>query len=268
MRKLLKEHRLNLLQAQHKKIIEDTFDDGLGNWRVIEGDWHQVTVDTNEDKKTGIEGELLIDAAGSWEGGIMEREIELDTYGEIIFERYVKNDDPKTGENKLNFYIDGELKASMKGPIPWRRVEPIGVSPGKHVVRFEYKVGKDKTHKSGIIDTFTVWESRAVDATIAKYTPPKPVLNVAQQRTLRGHTRFQEMTATDTEINFSVLFNGLSYLDFATHHDKIFYFIDEFGVCYRGIFVGNFDPKSVALNHVYYVNLTMIAPQKVGVGFV
>jgi hypothetical protein len=38
MRSLLKHHKLNLIQARHKKIIEDDFDNGLGQWKVVEGD--------------------------------------------------------------------------------------------------------------------------------------------------------------------------------------------------------------------------------------
>lgn len=270
MRGLLQNHRLKLIQARHKKIVEDTFEEGMGEWRIVEGDWHQVTVDTNVDDKTGIEGDFLIDAAGSYYGGIAEREVELENYGEIIFERYVKNDDVSTGTNRLNFYIDGVLKYSVDGPTPWRRIEPIGMSPGKHTLRFEYIVdaGENPVGKSGIFDSFTIWEGRTINTTIANYTPPKPLKNVSQNRTLRGHTRFQEMVASDTEINFSALFDGPSFLEFMANSDEIFYFVDEFGVVYRGLFPAVVDPESRALNHLYYVNLSMIAPQKAGVGFV
>ena len=270
MRSLLNSHKLKLIQARHKKIVEDTFDNGMGEWRLVSGDWHQVTIDTNEDNKAGIEGEFLINAAGSYYGGITEREVELKNYGEIVFERYVKNDDIKTGTNRLNFYIDDVLKLSIDGPTPWRRIEPIGISPGKHTLKFEYIVNAEANPigKSGIFDSFTIWEGRTINTTIAKYAPPKPLKNIAQNKTLRGYTRFQEMMASDTEINFSTMFNGPSFLEFMTNSDEIFYFIDEFGVCYRGIFPTMVDPESKALNHLYYVNLSMIAPQKVGVGFV
>jgi hypothetical protein len=268
MRGLLKYHKLNLIQARHKKIVEDDFDNGLGKWSVVKGDFHQVTIDTNADDKTGIEGDFLINSAGSYAGGVVEREIELSNYGEIIFERYVKNDDIKSGKNKLNFYIDGVLKLSIEGPSPWRRIEPIGVSPGKHIVRFEYVVDGSLIGKSGIFDTFTVWEGRTINTTIAKYTPPKPKRQIAQNKTLRGYTRFQEMTESDTEINFSAIFDGPPFLEFIANSDKIFYFVDEFGVCYRGIFPSNIEPESKALNSLYYITLSMLCPQKVGVGFV
>ena len=268
MRRLLKHHNLNLIQARHKKIIEDTFDSGLGEWQVVSGDWHHVTVDSNADDKMGIEGGVLFDSAGSYSGGVVKREIELATYGEILFERYVKNDDVTTGKNKLNFYIDDVLKFSLDGPTSWRRVEPIGVSPGAHTVKFEYVVEESLSGKSGIFDTFTVWEGRPVDAVIAKHTPPKPIRNISENKTLRGHTRFQEMTASDTEISFSAMFNGHSFLDFIVNSNEIFYFVDEFGVCYRGIFPNSIEPESKVLKQLYYTNLSMIAPQKAGVGFV
>ena len=75
MRSLLNNHKLRLIQARHKKIVEDTFDSGLDGWTPLEGDWHQVTVDTNVDEKTGIEGDFLINAAGSYYGGTVEKEI-------------------------------------------------------------------------------------------------------------------------------------------------------------------------------------------------
>jgi hypothetical protein len=209
---------------------------------------HQVKVDTNADDKTGIEGDFLINSAGSSSGGIAEREIFLENYEEIVFERYVKNDKANTGKNKLNFYIDGVLKLSVEGPSPWRRIEPIGVSPGKHIVKFEYIVERSLSHKSGIFDTFTVWEGRTINTTIAKYAPAKPIRQIAQNKTLRGYTRFQEMTASDTEVNFSAMFDGSSFLEFMANSDKIFYFVDEFGICYRGLFPSLIDPEGKALS--------------------
>lgn len=265
IKNLLSYHKLKLIQARQRKIIEDTFDDGMGEWY---GGFHHVTVDTNIDDKTGIEGDFLIDAAGSYNGGVVMRDFELENYGEIVFERYVRNDDVETGGNQLNFYIDDVLKMSIDGPSPWRRVEPIGVAPGKHTVKFEYIVEDRPNLKSGIFDTFTVWEGRSINTTITNYTPPKPYKNVASNDTLRGHTRFQEMVLSDTEINFSAIFKGESFIDFMANSGEVFYFVDEFGVCYRGLFPNSINPECKAMNKLYYINLSMIAPQKVGVGFV
>lgn len=268
MKGLLNNHKLKLLKARYKKVVSDTFEDGLGEWREILGDFHHVTIDTNDDKKAGIEEDLLIDAAGSYDGGLLEREVDLDNYGEIVFEYYVKNDDPGTGNNTLNFYINGKLKLSIDGPTPWRRIPPIGIPPGKSYLWFEYLVKGSKMHKSGVIDSFEIWESRDLNTTISKYSPARPIRDVIQNKTLRGHSRFQEMSASDTAIKFTALFKGEDFHEFIVSSDGIFYFIDEFGVVYRGIFPESIEPEATALNVIYAVSLEMVAPQKTGVGFV
>lgn len=267
MKALLRHHKLRLIQAKQFKIIEDNFESGLGKWRVVSGDFHQVTVDTNEDDKTGMEGELLINACGSYYGGVIEREIELSEYGEIVFERYVKNDSKGKSKNKLRFYIDGTLKLEIEGPNPWRRIEPIGVAPGKHVVRFEYEIQGSPISCSGVFDSFSVWEGRDLNGTVSTYKPPKPSGGITSTQTLRGFTRYQQMAERDTEINFSMMFGGPAFIDFLANINSPFYFIDEFGICYRGIFPEEISPESPALNTLYVVSLRMIAPQKVGVGF-
>lgn len=268
MKGLLNNHKLKLLKARYKKVVSDTFEDGLGKWNNILGEFHHVTVDTNDDKKTGIEEGLLIDAAGSYEGGWIEREVNLENYGEIVFERYVKNDEPSTGTNELNFYINGELKLSIKGPAPWRRIPPIGIAPGKSYLWIEYRVKGSLDHKSGVIDTFEIWESKELNTTISTYSPAKPLRDITQNKTLRGHSRFQEMSASDTSIKFIALFKGADFHEFIVDSDDIFYFIDEFGVVYRGIFPEVIEPEATALNALYAVSLEMVAPQKTGVGFV
>lgn len=268
MRSLLYNHKLQLLKARHKRVLRDEFPAGIEPWRVLEGDFHFVTVDTNADKKAGIEEDLLINAAGSYSGGIMEREFLMKEYGEVVFERYVKNDDPSTGSNILNFYVNDALKLSLEGPTPWRRTHPIGVPPGLNRFKFEYIVKGNPTQKSAVIDTFEIHQAKRINTTISKYTPPKPIKNLVQNNTLRGHSRFQQMKASDTSIKFTALFTGKDYLEFITASDEIFYFIDEFDVVYRGIFPENIEPSSIAMNAIYAVNLEMIAPQKAGIGFV
>lgn len=268
LKSLLKHHRLKLLQARHKRIIRNEFPAGIAPWINTEGDFHFVTVDTNEDKKAGIEEPLLINAAGSYEGGIMEREVTLKNYGEVVFERYVKNDDKSTGKNKLNFYINDVLKLSVDGPAPWRKTQPIGVPPGTNKFKFEYIVEGTPNQKSGVVDTFEIWESKDLNTIVTNYTPARPIRNIVQNKTLRGYSRFQEMNASDTSIKFTAMFKGIDFHEFMTNSDGIFYFLDEFGVIYRGIFPENIEPDSVALNALYTVNLEMVAPQKTGVGFV
>ena len=87
------------------------------------------------------------------------------------------------------------------------------------------------------------------------------------QRVLRGYSRFQEMVASDTEIVFTAVFDGLHFHEFMSRCDEPFYFLDEFGVCYRGIFQEVIEPEAIAMNEVYQVELTMIAGQKTGIGF-
>ena len=268
LKDLLNNHKLKLFQARYKRVIRDEFTDGLGKWHNFLGEWHHVTVDTNDDEKAGIEEGLLIEAAGSYTGGWMEREVNLENYGEIVFERYVKNDDIKTGSNELNIYVNMELKLSIKGPSPWRRIPPIGIAPGKNIIWVEYRIKGNPMHKSGVIDTFEVWESKNLNTTISKFSPARPIKNLTQNKTLRGYSRFQEMSASDTSIKFTALFRGLDFHEFIVNSDGIFYFVDEFGVVYRGIFPETIEPEATALNALYAVTLEMVAPQKTGVGFV
>lgn len=258
---------MRLLKARHKRLIRDEFSDGIDPW-IATGDFHHVTIDTNEDKKAGIEEALLIDAAGSYTGGIMEREVTLKDYGEVVFERYVKNDDPSTGKNKLNFYVNNVLKLTLNGPTPWRRTHPIGIPPGVNKLKFEYIVEGPPNQRSGVVDTFEIWEGKGLNATISNYTPAKPIKNLTQNKTLRGYSRFQQMSESDTAIKFTALFKGADFLEFMATSDDIFYFVDEFGVVYRGIFPENIEPESIAMNSVYAVTLEMVAPQRAGVGFV
>ena len=75
------------------------------------------------------------------------------------------------------------------------------------------------------------------------------------------------MAESDTEISFTAIFNGLDFIEFMQKSNGIFYFIDEFGICYRGIFTESIEPNRIALNEVYTVELTMTADQKAGFGF-
>lgn len=268
MERLLSQHKLKLLYSRHKLIASDTFDNTMSGWD-ISGDWHVMTVDTNEDKSSGLDGGLAVNAAGSYNGGIMTKEIELDDYGEIIFEHYVQNgkDGEESESNYLNFYVDNVKKLEIQGSSPWQRCIPIGLTPGKHTIKFEYKINGSPNDKKGVIDTVMIWQGTGVDCLITEYKPPKPLKNVGSNKVLRGFTRYQEMSSADTEIKFTACFNGLHFLEFIQKSDKPFYFVDEFGVCYRGIFSESIEPKSIALNEVYIVELNMVAGQKTGFGF-
>lgn len=280
---LLRYPDLKLLLARYRRIMLDDFERGptdLYGWNVSvqEGDvnqgWHVMNNDTNEDKSSGLEGGTAIDSLGAWHESTAEKEITLKNYGEISFEHYVKNDPLKDGKvrskNILQFYIDDVLKLEVKGPSPWYRCEPIGLTPGKHKLRFEYILpwdDKDPNERKGVVDTITVHEARDARSLITAYKPPYPVRSAEKVAILRGFSTFQEMKEADTKIEFTAAFEGIDFHDFMIHSSDIFYFVDEFGICYRGVLDGEMEPKSIALSKQYIVDLSMTAGQKAGKGF-
>lgn len=267
MQELLKNPRLRLLRARHKLAFHDTFDcTDLSAW-TIDGHWQVMTEYTNADASLGIDGNLATHSLGSFYGGTIKRSIELNHFGEIFFNHYVQNPRERECPNYLNFYINGVQKLHIRGASPWQACEPIGLPPGQHEIMFEYIVDKPNLRK-GVVDDIEVWECVDVDALITSYTPPRPVKDFARNNTLRGYPRFQEMVATPTEIEFSAAFNDLAFLDFQRHSDSVYYFRDEFGTCYRGIFADAYTPEHIALNSVYVVSLNLLAGQKTGVGFI
>lgn len=265
MKDLLSYNKLKLLYTRNKLILNDTFETITG-WKV-KGDWHVVTVDTNVDLASGLDGNLALNCAGSYSGGIMTKEINLKNYGEIIFEYYLENIKGKEEPNSLKFYIDDVIKLEVSGPSPWQRCIPIGITPGKHTLKYEYILKGEPNKKKAIVDTIMIYESAMVDCLIMEHSPAKPIKNINANKTIRGFTRFQEMTASDTEIAFTAGFDGIAFLEFMQKSDEAFYFVDEFGICYRGIFNENIEPKNIAINEVYFVELSMTAGQKTGIGF-
>ncbi|WP_129596037.1 hypothetical protein [Anaerophilus nitritogenes] len=264
---ILTNPKVKLIHAMQKSIIKDTFDNNLDGWIGDTGAaWHKMTIDTNADQSSGLTGGLALNSAGCYAPGSIEKEIELSNYGEVVFEHYVQNPDEKEEINKLNFYIDGVLKMSIEGPSPWQRCQPIGLTPGKHKFKFEYIV-KNPSGRKGVFDTFLVTQGKDVDCIVIQNNPAKPVSNLASTKTLRGFTRIQQMCQADTEIEFTALFEPIQFQDFIIHSNEIFYYIDEFGSCYRGSFPSKIDPKSIAMDSLYTINLTMLAAQKAGMGF-
>ncbi len=265
MHTLLKNPSLKLLLARDKLIMQDTFENGLGSWQT-DGSWHKVTVDSNADQSSGLDGNLALDCMGAYEAGTVEKTVELQNYGEISFEHYVQNN-KNEGTNYLKFYIDDTLKLEIKGPSPWYRCDPIGLTPGEHTLKFEYVLEGAPNEKKAVVDTIVIEEAKDVPCLITTYKPPKPIKNLAKNSILRGYTTYQEMVESDTEIEFVAAFNGLEFHEFMIQSDREFYFVDEFGVCYRGIFEEAPEPKSIALRKVYYVELILVASSKVGIGF-
>lgn len=271
MQDILNYHKLKLLYTRNNLLLKDSSQTGwnLSSWVRTGGEqaWHIMTTDTNEDKSTGLDGNIALHSAGAWHPGSMEREIILKDYSEILFEHYLKNEDVEHFKNKLAFYVDEVMKLEVTGPSPWQRCIPIGITPGKHKIKFDYEAFGDFAANKGVVDTVMVWESKPVNCLITDYNPPSPSRNLGKNKVLRGYTRYQDMTVADTEIKFSAVFNGQSFLEFMQKSNEPFYFVDEFGICYRGIFPDNVEPKNIAMNELYSVELTMIAGQKTGFGF-
>lgn len=266
MKEFLKYPKLKLLYGKHLKVINETFDT-LDSW-IPSGDWHRMTIDTNTDMSSGLDGNLALNCAGAYNdsGAILERIITLKNYSEITFEYYVQNDDVSNGLNRINFYIDNSLKYTFIGPSPWQRCLPIGLTPGPHKLRFEYLYDGLPNKKKGVIDNVIIYEGKKVNCLITEYSPPSPIRNISSIKTLRGYTRYQEMTASDTEIKFTALFDSLNFNEFMEKSNDIFYFVDEHGIMYRGVFPSSVSAKNITLNQYYSIDLIMISNQKTGVG--
>lgn len=266
MKELLKYQKLRLLNSRSKLILNDTFDGGMNDWKV-QGDWHHVTLETNVDLTLGLSGEIAVNCAGSWTGGTMTKEVELNEFGEIVFEYHTENPKHQEEPNSLKFFIDDAIKLQIDGPSPWTRCVPIGITPGKHTLKFTYELQGEPNHKKSIVDTIMIYEAKEINCLITEYEPAKPLKDINSNKIIRSFTRYQEMTIADTEINFTATFDGLNFLHFMQKSDEVFYFVDEFGICYRGIFPENISPKSIAMNEIYLIDLTLEAGQKTGIGF-
>ncbi len=267
MKDLLAYHKLRLIHAnQIINVFEDYNNKSLGEWQIVAGEWHPITVDSNADVSGGLSGDLAVDCIGSYAGGDIEREIELEEFGEITFGHYVQNEH-LDGNPNLKFYIDDVLKLEVKGPTPWYTCAPIGITPGLHKLRFSYDPDGDLWGKKAVIDTFTISIGKDISCIISNYTPAKPIRNLAENKILRGNTQYQQMTKSDTEISFTATFSGRDFAHFMAISEDVFYFIDEWGICYRGIFPDDTEPSSIALNHVYTVELILKSDSQVGRGF-
>lgn len=274
---LLHNPRLRLMQAKYNLSMENSFESDLCGWAVTDGEWHKMTIDSNADNSAGLDGEAkAFNTAGSYDGGSMEKTVWLNNYGEISFEHYVQNNEPYLDDqynviripNYLRFYVDGILKLEIEGPSPWYRCAPIGLPPGRHHLKFEYDLNGGKRElKKAVVDTITIHEAKDIKCIINSYYPPTPVKGLADNKILRGFSVYQEMVESDTKIEFTAIFQGKYFHEFMINNDKIYYFLDEFGVCYRGSFPEMIEPKSIALGEIYGITLTMIAGQKTGVGF-
>lgn len=260
---------VKLFRAKHKLALKDKFENNsMCGWDVVVPDWHVVSVDTNIDMSSGIEGGLALECAGAYYNNAKMRKIvNIDEYSELVFEHYIQNPNSNAEPNSLKMYLDGQLKINMQGPSPWQVNEPIGLSPGSHEFVFLYNANSP-VGKKAVIDNFVIYESKEVDCLIIKSTPPKPDRNFPTHDILRGFKRIQQTVESNTNISFTAMFEADSFQDFILHADDIYYFKDEFGRVYRGVFSESIEPESIVKGKVYVVNLSMLCQQKAGVGFV
>lgn len=248
------------------RIINDTFLSGDDGWTAAEGDFHQVTIDTNADTSSGLDGGILLNSFGSYYGGTCEKTFEVSSYGELIFEWYLQNDDPDNQDNVLIFYLDGKERLRLARATPWERTRPIGLAPGTHTARFEYDAGAAPDGKKGVFNSFEVWQAVNIPCYVAEYKPPIQDSALNETKTIRGYTRIQQASESDTKIAFQAIFYAEEFIIFRKNARKIFYFADEYGAVYRGIF-REIAPEFTAMASVYSLNLEMICDSRAGEGF-
>lgn len=108
-----------------------------------------------------------------------------------------------------------------------------------------------------------------VGGVITNYKPPVPKLDVKGNKVLLGYTHFQEGIKSDTTIRFSIVFDinseedKLKYLKFIRSYNQYFYFIDEFGIKFKGKFISTFDPDMPIEGEIYYISLEMLCPHDI-----
>ncbi|OON98295.1 MAG: hypothetical protein ATN35_05590 [Epulopiscium sp. Nele67-Bin004] len=151
--------------------------------------------------------------------------------------------------------------------VNWYRVSPIGIGIGTHKLKFVYDNEGDPMGKKAVIDTFNIMEGVDVDCLIYDYTPAKPATALANNKILRGNTKYQKMSKSDVEINFKAYFNQLEYHHFMSICQDDFYFKDEFGTIYRGIFDDGISPELIVMNNLYSVSLALKSDSIIGKGF-
>ena len=260
--------KLYLLDTGNSKslFLNDTFEAGDEGWQIETGQFHHVTIDTNTDASTGLEGDILVNAYGSYYGGTAYKEVEIVQYSEVVFEWYMQNDNPELQDNEFVFYVDGVEKARLVRATPWERIKPVGLAPGKHTLSFTYNAGAIPNGKKGVFNHFQIWKSERIICKVRDYKPPVTESQLSESKTIRGYTRFQEMTEADTILSFQMIINAEYFQNFQRNMRKIFYFVDEFGIAYRGVF-RNITSDKIALGSVYSFDLDFISDSKVGYGF-
>jgi len=254
---------LSIRLANTRTLTNDTFDYDMDGWKIKSGEWHHVTIDTNEDESSGISGDVLVNAMGSYYGGVVSKTLTFNNTGEVAFDFYLQNDGNVT--NSMTFSINGIIVLNVIRPSAWQHSVVYGLPQGTHTFSFEYIIKGDGLGHKAVVDNFKATTSRLMGSFIADYSPPKAINDLGETKILRGYTSFQQMKKYDTEITFQIQMWKEEYLRFTRNQNSIFYFTDEFGIIYRGRFSGlDTSHKAVEL---YIFDVTMISDSDVGYGF-
>ncbi|MBU3208515.1 hypothetical protein KPL28_02560 [Clostridium algidicarnis] len=103
-------------------------------------------------------------------------------------------------------------------------------------------------------------------AIMTNYKPPVPIQMRKGNKSLRGHTVFQDPIKSDTLIKFSVAFEThtpgqiIKFKEFRNKYNERFIFVDEFGTEYRGYFQGSFDLNTPIEGDIYYMGCELLCP--------
>lgn len=214
--------------------------------------------------------ELQLDCYYSKEVGQIETLVDIEEYSEIEFEFFNSkfNSKGNLDLNEMIFYIDENPIFVIKGPLNLMVTRPFGLTPGRHRIKFVHKLNSDNPDHLVCVGfrNLKIWKGKEVNAIINTNKPPRPNVELASQKVLRGFTVFQEHVQQDTIIEFTASLDPIHYLEFIRNYRKIFYAIDELSICYRGVFPSKVDVANLG-NSLYVVALEMYCDQSVGIGF-
>lgn len=103
-----------------------------------------------------------------------------------------------------------------------------------------------------------------VQAVVANYKPPAPILNNKGNKVLLGYTHFQQELKSDTKIKFSIVFDINTqedinnFKEFRSKYNEYFYFIDELETLYKGKFINEYNIETPIEGEIYYISLELL----------
>ncbi|MBC2579998.1 hypothetical protein [Clostridium sp. DJ247] len=110
---------------------------------------------------------------------------------------------------------------------------------------------------------------------INNYKPPKPAYFRKGTRTIGGYTQFQNNTASDCIIDFTIVFqikgntdietvaNAQKYMKFIQNYANRFILINEFGIVYKGYIQNKFDLNTPIEGDIYYIDVELLCNHSV-----